>query len=542
MTVSVDGVRIQKRPRSRGLLWSIIAIEAILSVIVYISFAAHFIWPDTTRAAAGVSSMLSYEGRLTDTSGNPLGGTGTQYCFRFSIYDASSGGTKLWPAGTPSVTLATTTDGVFTALVGQADSLTYNFYDSDTVYLNVEAYSVAASGGTCTGGSYETLSPRQQIAATGYARSSANVYSALLFTDNTNNRVQIGTGVGGGSPKFLGLDVKNTNDYIGQSCTTSGTVWYNSAISKALVCENGTIQAISNSSATTTLAALTANTDTPAVTGTIVFSNSNGVTFGINGNTITASVAGGAAGTLSSYAQQFPASTGSQTLGAMGTSTASAFFFPISVVSNVQFNALRVALSLSSFATSTISGQKTISSFFGLFSNNASTLSLISSNSLSFAMTNSSVSGTVSFASATGTAGYSYGTITASTTAQLNSFFGSAALRRVDLQFGNTMSITPGMYWLGVLKRESTSSANIGMQSAALAGNVMISNASLANIGSASSAQTTVFNLRAPYYAFGPYTSTGSAGYGGTALPSSVFISGVAQTGTVLPFMTFMST
>jgi hypothetical protein len=157
-------------------------------------------------------------------------------------------------------------------------------------------------------------------------------------------------------------------------------------------------------------------------------------------------------------------------------------------------------------------------------------------------MTNSSVSGTVSFATATGTAGYSYGTITASTTAQLNSFFGSAALRRVDLQFGNTMSITPGMYWLGVLKRESTSSANIGMQSAALAGNVMISNASLANIGSASSAQTTVFNLRAPYYAFGPYTSTGSAGYGGTALPSSVFISGVAQTGTVLPFMTFMST
>lgn len=273
----------------------IIAAEGVLSAFVYMSLAAHILWPDQTRAAAGVAGVLSYQGRLMDTSGNPLGGTGTQYCFRFSLYDAQSGGSKVWPAGTPATSTATTTDGVFNALIGQADPLTYNFYESDTIYLNVEVN--PTSGSTCsTTGSWETLSPRQRVAATGYSQSAKNVYSSLLFTDNTNNRVQIGTGTGGASPKFLGLDVKNTNDYIGQSCTTSGTVWYNSAISKALVCENGTIQAISNSSATTTLAAINANTGTPATTGTIVFSNSNGVTFGINGNTITASVAAGGGG------------------------------------------------------------------------------------------------------------------------------------------------------------------------------------------------------------------------------------------------------
>lgn len=428
MTVSVDGVRIQKRPRSRGLLWSIIAIEAILSVIVYISFAAHFIWPETTRAAAGVSSMLSYEGRLTDTSGNPLGGTGTQYCFRFSIYDASSGGTKLWPAGTPSVTLATTTDGVFTALVGQADSLTYNFYDSDTVYLNVEAYSVAASGGTCTGGSYETLSPRQQIAATGYARSSANVYSSLLFTDNTNNRVQIGTGVGGGSPKFLGLDVKNTDDYIGQSCTTSGTVWYNSAISKALVCENGTIQAISNASATSTVAALTTNTGTPAASGTIVFSNSNGVTFGINGNTITASVAAGGGGiTYSGYAPEFHGKE--QVAGQQGQGT-----FFVQPMSSPDFQFDRFVMPINFSNTSNSSGSATVSFWVGIYTSNVSTLSLLMSTSAS---TNVTMSGTA------------------------GSYSLYAGPRNFTIPWTTTVSASN--YWIGIGSRTTTGGANMSI-------------------------------------------------------------------------------
>lgn len=535
MTITRNGVRLHLRDRRRNRIRFalIIAAEAVLSVFVYMSLAAHVLWPDDTRAATGVSSMLSYQGRLMDASGNPLGGTGTAYCFRFSIYDAASGGTKLWPAGTPTTQLATSTDGVFSALIGQADSLTYNFYDSDTTYLNVDVYTVAASGGTCTGGSWESLSPRQQIASTGYAQSAKNTYGGT---------VQVGTGTGGASPKYLALDVKNTNDYIGQSCTTSGTVWYNSAISKALVCENSVIQAISNASATSTIAGITANTAAAASTGTIVFSNANGVTFGINGQTITASVAAGGGQVISSFAPYLPASTGSQTLGAMGTSTASAFFFPVSVESSLNFNALRLAVSFSSFASSTISGNKTITSAYGIYSNNGNTLSVISSSSFSLAMTGSSVSGTVSLPTATATTGYGYGTISASTTAQLNSFFGSAAVRRFDLQFGNTMSLAPGMYWIGIHKRESTSSANIGIQSAALAGNVIVSNASLANFGSASSAQTSVFNLRAPYFGFGPYTSTGSAGYSGTTLPSSVFVSGIAQTGTVLPFMTFIST
>ncbi len=537
MTISRDGVRMtEQRPAHWMKLLALIAVEAVLSLFVYVSFAAHALWPDDSEAAAGVSSVLSYEGRLMDASGNPLGGTGTSYCFRFSIYDAATSGTKLWPAGTPATTMATSTDGVFSALIGQADSLTYNFYDSDTTYLNVE---VNTTPTTCAG-SWETLSPRQQIAATGYARSAANVYSSLLFTDNSNSRVQIGAGTGGASPKLLGLDVKNTNDYIGQSCSTSGTVWYNSAISKALVCENGVIQAISNSSATTTLAAINANTGTPATTGTIVFSNSNGVTFGINGNTITASVNAGGAGSINVFSPSYPLGTTSQTQGAMGVTTASAMFYPVIIPNNIAFNVLQVVQSLS-FVTATGTGQQTIRSTFGLFSNNAGTLSLISSNSLSLALTNNSVSATVSYASATATTGYGYGTLSASTTANIQSSFGTVGNRLVGLQFGNSMSLSGGVYWLGVLQRQSSSGSNIGL-STAMIGNTINSGvyAGLANIGNVSNA--TNYTLRLPFAGLGPYTSTGSAGYGGTALPSSVFLSGISHTGSVIPLMTFAST
>lgn len=292
MTLSIDGVRLHASRRSRGTAFFILAAEAVLSVFLYMSFAAHLVWPDLSRAAAGISPYLSYEGRLSDASGNPLGGTGEPYCFRFSIYDSASSGSKLWPAGTPNVTVATTTDGVFSALVGQADSLTYDFYDSDTVYLNVDVNTATSTNGSTCSGSWESLSPRQTIAASGYARAAANVYSNLLKTNTASNRVDVGAGTGSGSPTLVALDVNNTNQYVGQTCSTSGTLWYNSAQSMALVCENGTIEAIGN--ATTTIAALTDGSATIS-NGTVSFADANGVSFGIAGNTVTASVnAGGA--------------------------------------------------------------------------------------------------------------------------------------------------------------------------------------------------------------------------------------------------------
>jgi hypothetical protein len=156
----------------------------IIFFVIVICFAATL---QSSHAAAGVPRILSYQGRLLNASGNLLGGAGTTYCFRFSLYNASSGGSQVWPAATASIMSATVANGVFNIGVGDTsaggDALTYNFQDSDTVYLDVQIATKVDS--LCTGGSevFEELNPRERVVASGYA---INSYSVNGYSASTN--------------------------------------------------------------------------------------------------------------------------------------------------------------------------------------------------------------------------------------------------------------------------------------------------------------------------------------------------------------------
>lgn len=266
------------------------------------------------------------------------------------------------------------------------------------------------------------------------------------------------------------------------------------------------------------------------------FSNANGISFGTSNGAITASYVPAAA-TLSTFFPYFGGSTSSQTVGAIGVSTASAVVFPFFAPAAFAFNQLQIIESLS-FVTSNASGAQTITSAFGLFSNNAGTLSLISSGSFSLAITVSSVSATLSYPTSTGTAGYGYDTTTASTTAQGHSLFGTVGNRRVGLVFSNSMELPAGMYWLGIHQRQSTTNAAVGLSSGFVC-NAMNGSSAIAAIGSGSTAYTS----RSDYHlgAHGFYTSTGSAGYGGTTLPSSMLLNGFNNNINNMALFTFMS-
>ncbi|MEZ4156375.1 MAG: hypothetical protein R3B52_00145 [Candidatus Paceibacterota bacterium] len=80
--------------------------------------------------AQGVPYVINYQGRLNDSSGDALGGSGTDYYFRFSIYDDATpgSGTKLWPAGAPSATTVSVTNGLFSVNIGDdTEALDYDF-------------------------------------------------------------------------------------------------------------------------------------------------------------------------------------------------------------------------------------------------------------------------------------------------------------------------------------------------------------------------------------------------------------------------------
>ncbi len=132
---------------------------------------------NVAHAATGVPEILNHQGRLFDSGGNLLGGAGTDFCFKFAIYDDATVGapdTKLWPSGNPSTMTASVKNGVFNVGIGDTanggDTLDYNFQDNDTVYLNVEV--ATKVGASCTTGGdevFENLTPRQRILASGYA-------------------------------------------------------------------------------------------------------------------------------------------------------------------------------------------------------------------------------------------------------------------------------------------------------------------------------------------------------------------------------------
>lgn len=119
--------------------------------------------------AAGTPLIFSYQGRISNTAGNLLGGSGTTYYFKFSIWDnATAGsGSKLWPTSDPTSYGIVVRDGVFNANIGDTangypDTLNLNFNTNKDIYLQVE---VSANNVT-----FETITPRQRISSAVFAQ------------------------------------------------------------------------------------------------------------------------------------------------------------------------------------------------------------------------------------------------------------------------------------------------------------------------------------------------------------------------------------
>jgi hypothetical protein len=88
----------EKLPSKQGRFDSLFKLFAKSFFVFVFSFLS-LVPQGLVVAASGTPKVISYQGRLTDSTGNLLGGTGTNYFFKFSIWNNSTVGlgTKLWP-------------------------------------------------------------------------------------------------------------------------------------------------------------------------------------------------------------------------------------------------------------------------------------------------------------------------------------------------------------------------------------------------------------------------------------------------------------
>ena len=142
--------------------------SVILSFWIVMALAGQTI---LANADSSVPPLINYQGQLTDASGNPQ--TGTKK-LEFNIYDASSGGNKIW--GPQTFSTVPLIGGRFNVMLGSTDAggkVIIEAFGANSRFLGIKVDDGAE------------ITPRQQILSTPFAIQASSASNA----DNAVNAV-----------------------------------------------------------------------------------------------------------------------------------------------------------------------------------------------------------------------------------------------------------------------------------------------------------------------------------------------------------------
>jgi len=116
--------------------------------------------------AGDSTTTISYQGRLADSSGNPVTTSGVGMQFR--LYNTDTGGSPLWEESHTAVPVE---DGLFHVLLGSTNPIPVSLLaNNSTLWLGIKV------------GSDSEMSPREQIASVPYAMIASTVPDGAITT------------------------------------------------------------------------------------------------------------------------------------------------------------------------------------------------------------------------------------------------------------------------------------------------------------------------------------------------------------------------
>ncbi len=150
-----------KRNSKSKNIFVLLALFIVAGLFIYLfSYTLVFSAPD---------NVLNYQGKLTDTS--DISVADASYDFKFTIWDAESGGNCQWSAQgscvTPTAKSITLENGVFSTVLGEAgdNAISLNFNSNYWLQIQVESDSA--------------MTPRKRITAAGFAINTSRLNGQL---------------------------------------------------------------------------------------------------------------------------------------------------------------------------------------------------------------------------------------------------------------------------------------------------------------------------------------------------------------------------